>query len=65
VKDGRRKVFVQENNWLSFDIAELGERGGTWYGKERGIFRPRLEWKTELVNEGVDEENPLPIAHLA
>lgn len=65
VKDGRRKVFVQENNWLSFDIAELGERGGTWYGKERGIFRPRLEWKTELVNEGIDEENLLPIAHLS
>jgi lipopolysaccharide transport system ATP-binding protein len=62
VKDGRRKVYVQESDWLNFDITELGERGGTWYGKERGIFRPRLQWKTELVSQsqGIEEEMALP-----
>jgi lipopolysaccharide transport system ATP-binding protein len=52
VKDGRRKVFVQESDWLNFDITELGERGGTWFGKEKGIFRPRLQWKTNFIANG-------------
>jgi hypothetical protein len=52
VKDGRRKVFIQDSDWLNFEITELGERGGTWYGKERGIFRPHLQWETELVENG-------------
>jgi lipopolysaccharide transport system ATP-binding protein len=62
VKDGRRKVYVQESDWLTFDITELGERGGSSFGKERGIFRPRLPWKTELISNGVAHGVDLPVA---
>jgi lipopolysaccharide transport system ATP-binding protein len=54
VKDGRRKVYVQDSHFLSFDISELGERGGTWFGKQKGIFRPQLEWKTDLLGTDLD-----------
>lgn len=54
VKDGRRKVYVQDSHFLSFDVSELGERSGTWFGKQKGIFRPQLEWKTELLGTNVE-----------
>lgn len=66
VKDGRRKVYIQDSDWLTFEITELGERGGTWYGKERGIFRPRLQWKTELIEDraGAAENMGLPVTEV-
>ncbi len=49
VRNGLKIAFRYEDA-LSFDVLELEERPGAWYGKEPGVVRPRLEWKTEYVD---------------
>lgn len=65
-KDGVRRIYRQESDWLTFDVVDFGERGSTWYGKQRGIIRPRLEWQTELLENGdsLAESVGLPVAEL-
>ena len=43
IRNTVKNVFRMEDA-LIFEILELGERSGAWYGKEPGIFRPLLEW---------------------
>ena len=50
VKD-RSSVIYQKEDALSFDVADLTDRQGGWFGKEAGVVQPLLKWTTEcLVN---------------
>jgi lipopolysaccharide transport system ATP-binding protein len=47
-------VIYQHQSQVSFDILDLKERDGTWYGKEPGVVQPLLDWETDYI--GRDEE---------
>jgi lipopolysaccharide transport system ATP-binding protein len=40
------KIMYRYEDAVSFEIFEMGERAGAWYGKEPGVMRPILEWQT-------------------
>lgn len=48
VEDGSRVTYRCED-LLSFDVLDLGEHCGTWYGKEPGAVQPVLEWTTAYL----------------
>jgi lipopolysaccharide transport system ATP-binding protein len=43
-------VIFRLEDALSFDVIETDHRTGTWYGKEPGVIRPKLQWKTEKID---------------
>jgi lipopolysaccharide transport system ATP-binding protein len=45
IRDTSRILYKFENA-LSFEILDLGTRPGSWYGKEPGIVRPKMQWET-------------------
>jgi lipopolysaccharide transport system ATP-binding protein len=49
VEDGSRVTYRHED-LLAFDVLDLGEHRGAWYGKEPGAVRPILEWTTEHLD---------------
>jgi lipopolysaccharide transport system ATP-binding protein len=51
VKDKSSVIYSYESR-VSFDILDLREREGSWYGKEPGVVQPALKWKTEYLGEG-------------
>jgi lipopolysaccharide transport system ATP-binding protein len=50
VKDKSSVIYSHESR-VSFDILDLRERQGTWYGTEPGVVQPVLKWKTEYLDE--------------
>jgi lipopolysaccharide transport system ATP-binding protein len=54
IQDGQ-KVIYRHEDILSFDVVELGERYGAYYGEEPGAVRPILQWKTERLNDPWNE----------
>jgi lipopolysaccharide transport system ATP-binding protein len=48
VKD-RSSVIYSHESRVSFDILDMRERKGTWYGKEPGVVQPKLKWVTEYL----------------
>lgn len=48
VKDASSVIYSHESR-VSFDIFDVRERQGVWYGKEPGVVQPVLEWKTEYL----------------
>jgi len=48
VKDGSSVIYTHESGVL-FDILDLRERQGAWFGKEPGVVQPVLEWTTEYL----------------
>jgi lipopolysaccharide transport system ATP-binding protein len=50
------KIVLRHDNALTFDVVELEERPGAWYGKEPGVVHPRLRWTTVPVGAGRDGE---------
>jgi lipopolysaccharide transport system ATP-binding protein len=40
------KIALRADGVLTFEVVEIEERAGAWYGKEPGIVRPRLSWST-------------------
>ncbi|ABQ26537.1 ABC transporter ATP-binding protein [Geotalea uraniireducens] len=48
VKDGSSVIYSHESR-VSFDIFDVRERQGVWYGKEPGVVQPVLEWKMEYL----------------
>ena len=50
VKDGTVVVY-SDSELLAFEVKDDVEIRGGWHGKWPGAVRPRLEWKTELLNE--------------
>jgi lipopolysaccharide transport system ATP-binding protein len=53
------KTVLRYDGGLNFEVLELEERPGAWYGKEPGIVRPRLPWKTIPLG---DVESEIAIA---
>jgi lipopolysaccharide transport system ATP-binding protein len=43
------KIVLRAEQALTFEVVELEERAGAWYGKEPGVVRPLLPWSTILV----------------
>jgi lipopolysaccharide transport system ATP-binding protein len=56
------KILLRVDNALTFEVVELEERPGAWYGKEPGVLRPRLDWRTTSVPEPGHPE-PRPLAY--
>jgi lipopolysaccharide transport system ATP-binding protein len=50
VKDTSTGILFQENA-VAFEVAE-GEPVGNWYGRIPGVVRPKLKWKSEVVESG-------------
>jgi lipopolysaccharide transport system ATP-binding protein len=55
------KIILRAEQALTFEVVELEDRAGAWYGKEPGVVRPRLAWSTVAV----DESTPSPLAEKA
>lgn len=49
VKDTSSVIYTHESG-VSFDILDLREREGTWYGREPGVVQPVLKWATEYLD---------------
>jgi lipopolysaccharide transport system ATP-binding protein len=73
LNDGRHRVEVQfhhyrstpihrEHELLIFDVEDVLELRGEWWGKWQGAIRPSLPWRTELV-EPADEADLVAIAN--
>jgi lipopolysaccharide transport system ATP-binding protein len=43
------KIIFRHEEALLFEVLELEERAGAWYGKEPGAVHPRLAWQTEYL----------------
>ncbi|MBV5339605.1 MAG: ATP-binding cassette domain-containing protein [Deltaproteobacteria bacterium] len=50
VKDTNCVIYSHESR-VAFDILDVRERHGSWYGKEPGVVQPVLEWTTEYLGE--------------
>jgi len=48
VKNTSSVIYSHESR-VSFDILDLRERQGAWYGKEPGVVQPALKWETEYL----------------
>lgn len=51
VKDTSNVIYSHESR-VSFDILDVRERPGNWYGKEPGVVQPVLKWAVEFLGEG-------------
>lgn len=54
------KILFKYEDALIFEVLDVGVRPGTWYGKEPGAVRPRLDWtmkKLQALSEGSIAEN--------
>ncbi len=50
VQDGSRVIYRHED-LLTIEVLDLAERRvGSWYGKEPGVLRPLLQWRTEQLD---------------
>ena len=49
VKD-RSTVIYQYRSVVSFDVVDLRERTGSWFGREPGVVNPYLKWTTEQMH---------------
>jgi lipopolysaccharide transport system ATP-binding protein len=43
------KITYRMDEALTFEVLDRGTRPGTWYGREPGTVRPRLDWANEIV----------------
>jgi lipopolysaccharide transport system ATP-binding protein len=50
VKDASTAILFQ-NNVVAFEVVE-GEVVGNWYGRNPGAVRPRLNWRSEVIDAG-------------
>jgi lipopolysaccharide transport system ATP-binding protein len=49
VKD-KSSVICTHRSTVSFDIIDLQERGGSWFGREPGVVAPVLKWTTDEMD---------------
>ena len=61
VLENAHRITYQDEDALSFEILDLERRALTWYGKEPGVVRPRLQWETTLL-AGSAEDASLALA---
>jgi len=53
VKDTSSVIYSHESR-VSFDIFDIRERQGTWYGKEPGVVQPVLKWTEEYLGSSLE-----------
>jgi lipopolysaccharide transport system ATP-binding protein len=46
-------VSFREPDVIAFDVLDSAELRGAWFGKWPGVIRPVLDWRTELLKEGI------------
>jgi lipopolysaccharide transport system ATP-binding protein len=46
-----QKILLRIDDALTFDVVETETRAGAWYGREAGAVRPRLPWRTTIVDQ--------------
>lgn len=44
-------IIFRCDDALLFEVRELEERPGAWYGKEPGVVRPKLKWATSYLHD--------------
>lgn len=54
IKDRSAAIFHHESK-VSFNIIDIRERQGSWYGKEPGVVQPVLKWTTEFLGENPEK----------
>jgi lipopolysaccharide transport system ATP-binding protein len=54
VQDRSRTIFKLEAG-LGFEVVEIGQRDGAWYGREPGVIHPLLPWHSEYLSDQVPE----------
>ena len=59
VKDDSNVIY-RHKEILTFDVHDVPEGRGAWYGKSSGTVRPALSWRTELL-DGTDPFHPRPL----
>lgn len=45
------KIIYRLEDALVFEVLDMGTRPGTWYGREPGVVRPRLDWQTDMIEQ--------------
>jgi lipopolysaccharide transport system ATP-binding protein len=50
VKNMRQTIY-RHDDILTFNVIDTSQRNGTWYGKELGAVRPKLDWHTTQVGK--------------
>jgi lipopolysaccharide transport system ATP-binding protein len=50
VKDQSRAIYRYEDA-ISFDVVELNDERSGYFGKQRGVVRPKLTWTSEKIDE--------------
>ena len=58
VKDTSSVIYQHESR-VSFEILDMREREGSWYGKEPGVVQPILKWETEYIGNDVEKSIPM------
>jgi lipopolysaccharide transport system ATP-binding protein len=53
VVEGESVVTFSVEDILVFDILDAAELRSVWFGKWSGSVRPMLEWRTEMLEEGL------------
>jgi hypothetical protein len=46
-----RQTIYRHDDILTFNVIDTSQRNGTWYGKELGAVRPKLDWHTTQVGK--------------
>ncbi len=62
VKDTSCVIYSHESQ-LSFDILDVKERHGSWYGKEPGVVQPVLQWTTEYLGMSPETDSLISKCH--
>lgn len=47
-------VIYQREDAIAFEVVDVSERNGAWYGKEPGVLQPRLPWTTEYLKQVIN-----------
>lgn len=60
VLENAHRITYQDEDALSFEILDLERRALTWYGKEPGVVRPRLQWETTVLAGSAEDASLAP-----
>jgi hypothetical protein len=52
IVENRSSVIYRQEDALSFEVVEQGNRQFGWQGREPGVVRPYLKWTTTQVEVG-------------
>jgi lipopolysaccharide transport system ATP-binding protein len=59
VRDTSNIIYRHESD-VGFEIVDVRQRNGAWFGKEPGVVQPTLNWKTEHLDENGNASEGCP-----